>query len=423
VEFSVYVTAGAVDGQSYYFRLTDGGTPLATYDIAAAQVALAFPWPPLPTVQPPAHNFHQPYSADTSSCAACHRVHTSPAPTVLYKAWPQEDVCFTCHDGSAAPDVFSQFAKPYRMPITPTSLIHTKDEPRDKDPLAFSGANRHVSCADCHNPHLAGQGTHTVGTNYTYGPQQGTWGVAVTNTAAWAAPAMTTVSPTTYQYQLCFKCHSSWAYGGSPPLSPSGGFPETDQAKEFNTLNSAYHPVEDVGKNPFTLAGGGSYASSLIGGFTPTSRMVCSDCHASETPTDAAGPHGSTNPFILRGAWDRTTGQSGTQDHVCFTCHAFSTYGEGANGPTGFSDDGGENLHGLMVGAQNKAFNDAAIGCMDCHVAIPHGYFRDHLIGYTGDGAPYIDRPYSGGLVVIDQWRASGQWQFNSCSTAMNSCK
>ncbi len=30
----------------------------------------------------------------------------------------------------------------------------------------------------------------------------------------------------------------------------AGGFAETDQAKEFNTLNSAYHPVEDVGKNP-----------------------------------------------------------------------------------------------------------------------------------------------------------------------------
>ncbi len=154
--------------------------------------------------------------------------------------------------------------------------------------------------------------------------------------------------------------------------------------------------------------------------------MVCSDCHASETAGDPAGPHGSTRPFILRGLWDRTTGQSGTQNHLCFTCHAWSTYGPGANqddpSPTGFSGNG-KNLHAVMVGARNKDNNDQPIVCMDCHVAIPHGYNRDHLLGYTGDGAPYVNRPYSGGLVVIDEWRASGQWTFSSCSTAMNSCK
>ena len=116
-------------------------------------------------------------------------------------------------------------------------------------------------------------------------------------------------------------------------------------------------------------------------------------------------------------------GTAGTQNHLCFTCHAFSTYGEGGTGPTGFSESDGTNLHGLMVGTRNKAFNDAPIGCMDCHLAIPHGYFRDHLIGFTGDGAPYVNRPYTGGLVQIDEWRASGQWVFSSCSTAMNSCK
>lgn len=76
-----------------------------------------------------------------------------------------------------------------------------------------------------------------------------------------------------------------------------------------------------------------------------------------------------------------------------------------------------------MVGGRNKANNNAQIVCMDCHVAIPHGYYRDHLLGFTGDGAPYINRPYSGGLTVIDTWRASGQWTFDSCGTAMDSCK
>ena len=424
IAFTIFVATNAVDGQDYYFRLSNAVTPLVSYDVGAAQIRIGFPLPPPPAEQPPAHNFHQPYSADTSACAACHRAHTGAGPTVLYKAWPEEEVCFTCHDGSAAPDIFTQFGKPFQMPIGGTEGVHSKEEALIKDPLAFRGANRHIECVDCHNPHFAGQGNHTIGSNYAFGPQQGVWGVSVTNTTAWSAPAFTTVNPITFQYELCFKCHSSWAYGGSPPLSPSGGFPETDQAVEFNTLNAAYHPVEDVGRNPFTLASGGSYASSLINGFTPSSRMVCSDCHGSNNASlDPAGPHGSTNPFILTGAWDRTTGRAGTENHLCFTCHAFSTYGEGGTGPTGFSESDGNNLHGVMVGGRNRANNDEPIGCMDCHLAIPHGYFRDHLIGLTNDGAPYVNRPYAGGLVQIDQWRASGQWVFSSCSTAMNSCK
>jgi len=341
---------------------------------------------------------------------------------VLYKTWPEENVCYTCHDGSAAPNIMAQFAKTYRMPITTTAGVHNSTEPRTRSAASFSGTNRHVECADCHNPHLAGAGNHTTGSNYTFGPQQSVWGIGVTNTGIWTAPTFAPTFPITMQYQLCFKCHSSWAYGGSPPTSPSGGFPQTDQAKEFNTLNPAYHPVEDVGKNPFLRSNGTSYASSLINGFTPTSRMVCSDCHMSETSGDPAGPHGSTQPFILRGVWDRSTGQTGTSSALCFNCHAWSTYGPGATGPTGFSD-GTQNLHGVMVGGRNKANNDAQIVCMDCHVAIPHGYYRDHLLGFTGDGAPYINRPYSGGLTVIDTWRASGQWTFDSCGTAMNSCK
>lgn len=425
VAFTVFVDAAAASGTSYYFRLTNNGTALVTYDAGPAQIVVAFPAPPTPAAQPPAHNFHQPYTGDTSACAACHRAHTAPAVTVLYKSWPEEAVCYTCHDGSAAPNIKSQFEKTYRMPITATAGVHSKDEARDRDPLSFRGANRHVECADCHNPHLAGRGNHTVGSNYAFAPQQGVWGVAVTNAAPWSAPSFTPTWPVAFQYQLCFKCHSSWAYGSSPPLSPSGGFPQTDQAKEFNTLNPAYHPVEDVGKNPFVRADGTSYASSLVGGFSPSGRMVCSDCHASPTPTDPAGPHGSTNPFILRGQWDRTTGTPGTQSHVCFVCHSFATYGAGASQDalTGFSTSDGKNLHGVMVGARNKANNDQPIVCMDCHIAIPHGWQRDHLLGFTGDGAPYINRPYQGGLVSIDEWRASGQWTFSSCSTAMNSCK
>ncbi|MBI4200878.1 MAG: hypothetical protein HY531_01145 [Chloroflexi bacterium] len=425
VEFSVQANNNASDGASYFFRLTDNGTALVAYQHPAAEVVAQTAPPPTPTPGPPAHNFFQPYNATTSACAACHRTHTAVSPTTLYKQWPQEQVCFTCHDGTGAPNIMAQFAKTYKMPMSTTSSLHSLVEWRTKSPSSFSGANRHVSCVDCHNPHYAAAGNHTIGSNYAFGPQLGVWGIAPSYTAAWTTPSFATVPRITYQYELCFKCHSSWAFGTNPPTVPSGGFPETDIAKEFNPLNPSYMPVMAVGKNPFRLASGTSYASSLINGFTPTSRMVCSDCHGSETTSDPQGPHGSNNPFLLKGLWNRTTGQSGTSTHLCFKCHDSNAYlrgGSGSANSTGFSG-GGKNLHTLMVGGANKAYNNNPIVCMDCHVAIPHGYYRDHLIGYSGDGSPYINRPYVGGLTTINTWQNSGQWTFNSCSTAMGNCK
>jgi predicted CXXCH cytochrome family protein len=415
------IVLGLRNGVTYTFTVNAtnevGGSPASTASNATTPNVT---WPATPAQQPPAHNFHAPYSVDTSSCAACHRVHTAPAAVAVQPAWPEETVCFTCHDGTAASNIDAQYAKAYRMPVAGTAGIHSMTEARDQSAAAFAGANRHVECQDCHNPHLAGQGTHPAGSNYAYGTEQGAWGLAVTNSSSWATPAMTPAYPITSQYEGCLKCHSSWAYGGSPPISPSGGYAQTDQALEFNTFNPSFHPVEDVGRNPFITWDGTSYASSLVGGFTPTSRMTCSDCHGSETPGDPAGPHGSTEPFVLTGGWDRTTGQTGTEADLCFSCHAFGTYGQGAapTAPTGFSErTTTSNLHGFHVGIGNPDYATQAIGCMDCHAAVPHGFNRDGLLALTSDPAPYVDRPYSGGLIAIDTWEQSGQWEIGSCST------
>lgn len=434
IEFSVQANTNAGVGYIYYFRLSKNGTPLDAYDIGYGVVKISSPPPPSPTPGNPAHNSSQPYSAETAACAACHRPHTSTAPTSLEKTWPEEAICFTCHDGSGGPNIQAQFNKPYKMPLAATTGIHSLSEWRTKSPSSFSGSNRHVECVDCHNPHYAAAGNHVLGQNYATGPLQRMWGITVNNINPWASPTYDTTNSVTYQYQICFKCHTTWAYGSNPPNTPSGGFPETDISKEFNPLNPSYMPVEDIGNNPFRTAGGVSYASSLIGGFTPTSRLVCSDCHASDNDADPRGPHGSNNPFILRGPWNRQTGQRtdakvpgiNSSGHLCFKCHDFQVYTNQNNvgnpNQTGFSG-GGKNMHALMVGAANKSYSNAAIVCMDCHVVIPHGYYRNHLIGYTGDPAPYINRPYSGGLTTIDSWAASGQWNYNNCSTAMGNCK
>jgi predicted CXXCH cytochrome family protein len=417
--------------------VTPSITPTVAIPFVRAASVGAPPTGPTPVPKPPAHNLHVAYGADTAACAACHRAHTARGDAggraeALRKAWPEEQVCYTCHDGTAAPNVKGEFARlgssanGSAMPIAQTELVHHMDEARVA--ASFSGANRHVECEDCHNPHLAGKGNHQLGTAYAAAPQQGMWGVSATwSSSAWTPPTFGVVGQVTYQYELCFKCHSSWAFGGSPPRSPSGGFNETDQAVEFNPANPAYHPVAAVGKNPFQLSGGTSYAASLLNGLTPKSTLVCSDCHGSQNDADPAGPHGSNYPFILRGTWDRSTGVN-SPNALCFKCHDPNVYANRSNDErpwdqrTGFSGDG-KNLHAVMVGARNKANGDAPIVCMDCHVAVPHGANRDRLIAFTGDSAPYVNRPYRGGLTTIDTWQPSGQWTFDSCGTAMESCK
>ena len=391
---------------------------------------------PTPAPQPPAHNLHVVYGADTAACAGCHRSHTargagSGVAEALRKTWPEEQLCYTCHDGTTAPNIKGEFTRlgpPLNgsaMPIAATSGVHRMEEPHVGS--TFSGINRHVECEDCHNPHLAGRGDHQSGTAYAAAPQQGVWGLSATWSAAWTPPTFGLVSQVTYQYELCFKCHSSWSYGASPPTDPSGGFPETDQSVEFSPFNPAYHPVAAVGKNPFRFSNGTSYAGSLLNGLTPGSNLVCSDCHGSQNTSDPLGPHGSNYPFILGGTWDRSTGVN-SPNALCFKCHDPNVYANPNNKDspwdqrTGFSGEG-KDLHAVMVGAKNKANNDAPIVCMDCHVAVPHGWKRDRLIAFSGDGAPYVNRPYSGGLTTIDTWQPSGQWTFDSCGTAMNSCK
>ena len=66
------------------------------------------------------------------------------------------------------------------------------------------------------------------------------------------------------QYEICLKCHSSYAFGDSPPDVPSGmadgsTIEETDIALDFNTEQMAIHPVTALGKNqPIAVNGTGS---------------------------------------------------------------------------------------------------------------------------------------------------------------------
>jgi predicted CXXCH cytochrome family protein len=317
-----------------------------------------------------------PAITDTSrrgSCENCHQVHgwaDSANPTNHYPKLlvdTEESLCFTCHDanGPAAKDVKTQYAKLRHHPVG-----DSEQKP-----------GRMVECNSCHNAHKAISGAHNYGTTATAGrnlasnPLKGVSGVAVnfnslTNFQTVSTNLYTLLSSNpgaTYEYQICFKCHSGYAWGaGTPPngLSPNGSAAtpvETDLAREYSPRNKSGHPV---------VTGLDNYPNSTTVG-SPAKRglqpaqlkapwnvnvgqqtMLCSDCHNTDAASPAAqGPHGSAYQFMLRGTnavnWPNVT-LANYNTSWCANCH--NSY---------------NNVHARSA-HRNRV-------CWACHVVIPHG--------------------------------------------------
>ena len=278
----------------------------------------------------------------------------------------------------------------------------------------------------------------------------------------------------TREYQLCLKCHSDFAYGTNPPdLGDSGGntlsgtngvIEYTNQAMEFNappghrgqtsTTDSgagssystnnhrSWHPViGPTGRSSATRQTGAAnwlapFSSANVG----TQTMYCSDCHGSNTGTATTtppggengnpwGPHGSSNNFILKGAWSQNTG-TGTQNNLCFKCHSYTLYATRGDGSSGFGGPDDANLH---------SFHADKIGemrCTWCHVAVPHGWKNKALLVNLKDVGPevglaagtqvrnnttagYTSAPYYlNALLKIRNFATSGNWDATDCGSS-----
>jgi hypothetical protein len=327
-------------------------------------------------------------------CVQCHNPHA--AGDSIVGVYPsataalEEHGCYSygavtgqgCHgmnDGNRpvnADNIYSQMLKSSRHDVTVTSKAHSSDwrsappygrESRNINSGSFSGANWHVECVDCHNPHEAVPGNHRIGSNEIGATLLGGWGVEPIN----GGPGVT---PTTYnvvefnsiagsrEYQLCFKCHSYYAFGNTLPT----GF--TDNAREFNPANRSFHPVEDtIPTNSYTVP-------TAANGFTPTmtpewdngmrNTMTCSDCHSSETSTDPRGPHGSNNAYILSGS------PAATGIDLCLNCHLATVYNPAIDpdaAETGSRFD--RQTTGDDGASHFKHVTDERIGCRQCHGA------------------------------------------------------
>ncbi|MEO5377072.1 MAG: hypothetical protein H7832_04710 [Magnetococcus sp. DMHC-6] len=279
----------------------------------------------------------------------------------------------------------------------------------------------------------------------------------------------------TREYQICLKCHSDYGYddngtyptGNRPNLgSFTGGTSSgtnnltqyTNQAMEFNANandsgtggdqgepggnHRSWHPV--IWPTGRTLAVRGSMANlwespwngnnSYIGNQT----MYCSDCHGSAittaaTSTPAAGkpwgPHGSANPFILKGVWNNSTGSGQESTGLCFKCHKYANYATRNSTKSGFCCEKDTNLHGYHADKIGK------MRCNWCHVAIPHGWKNKAFLVNLNDVGPEAGKAagtqmrnnttavynagpyYNNAILKIKTWKSSGNWTQSDCGS------
>jgi hypothetical protein len=303
----------------------------------------------------------------------------------------------------------------------------------------------------------------------------------------------------TREYQICLKCHSNYGYKDDNlyPTSAAGNRPSlggnfrtttgtnampstyTNQAKEFQAptghagepgtapTNSGASSTYDGGNNhrswhPVMAATGRSISVRNIKSGNPwllpwsntvstgvsavgSNTMYCTDCHGSNASTagsvvpDAGkpwGPHGSSNPFLLKAPWTSSTGPANSTD-LCFKCHNPAIYRSTSEQNTssvaksGFSGPKADNLHGLHGNRIKINGNPGPIKCNWCHVAVVHGWknkaFLVNLLdlgpeaGFAGTGnvAPagtYTKGPYYNNTVLrINNFARSGNWQDSDC--------
>jgi predicted CXXCH cytochrome family protein len=288
--------------------------------------------------------FHSNYSTVAeNACENCHAPHTAGGSSRIMNFPNEEDNCLNCHNGNVAgKNIQTQLTKTYKHDVYGYTGLHDERE----NALV---ATKHVECEDCHNPHAVNNTTASA--PMVKGFNTGVKGVDMNGSA---------INPAQYEYQICFRCHSD-----NPAVTPyTPRYRGVGNMRlNFATTNVSYHPVEATGQNPVV--------TSLIGPFTVSSKIYCSDCHGSDGSGSPAGPHGSNNIAILKYAYDTArfpmlgAGWNSTDLSMhwplCFQCHNVSTV---------------TTIHTNISGGHFMKYT----GCNTCHD--PHGY--DGSLGING---------------------------------------
>lgn len=275
------------------------------------------PWPYTPWV-----------TVAQNGCESCHNPHNSGGLKRLLKYQAEESNCLDCHNGNVTTkNIQTEFSKTYKHNVYGYTGIHDPTE-------AGIVSQKHVECSDCHNPHASKAQAATA--PYVKGSLIGVKGINQNGVE---------VNPAAYEYEICYRCHSSNpATGATTPRK----IVQNNVRLEFALTNPSFHPVVGQGIN--------TNVPSLISPLTTTSKIYCSDCHASNGTGAPAGPHGSIYPQILKKQYLRTdnTTYNVANFALCYSCHS----------STSIMSDASFKEH-------NKHISGEKTSCNTCHD--PHG--------------------------------------------------
>ncbi len=266
----------------------------------------------------------------------------------------EEGFCFTCHDGSpASTNVQAEFSKGTN---TSTGTYHHPVNDGEQS------GGRTVECTDCHNPHQAA----------TANKLKGVTGIDLRGVSV--GPGTSNPRDVT-EYEVCLRCHGD-GYLPNRDINGDGYSDTSNKRRDFNDSASAYHPVQQAGRNQ-----SGALQAALVGGLSTSSTIKCADCHNNEQTRNAQGaaansaaspkgPHGSVLYPILRDTFDLRRDQTAGgaragQFRLCFLCHdqtkliGASAFAGGAR--TNFYGGSQDNLHWFHVTTYG------GVTCRSCH--------------------------------------------------------
>ncbi len=340
---------------------------------------------------------HTDETLTADSCGACHRMHTGQGNSVRENR-PEEANCFACHSsagpGTNVQDAFSNIinsaTRYYSHPVNSTNNTHYLGESSNS---SFGSSNRHIECEDCHEPHDAVRGNAEAPALHP--EMTGMSGVDPVWNGSGGPSSYNWLISSTREYQVCFKCHSSFTT--LPTYAPDGWngtayvanglrkltssntqqvMDSRDMAKEFNPFQTSFHPIAAQGRNTDIPA------DSFVNGWSQSSLVYCSDCHTNaDQNAGGVGPHGSPRLHLLGGGSNYSTVmQNGARrvpsTQICFNCHNYSTYVTGQNQSTNFP------LH------EKHMDNDWGTTCYTCHDS--HGSEQRHLINIDASAATFL---------------------------------
>lgn len=297
----------------------------------------------------------------SDGCASCHMGFDFSDGGGPYK-------CLTCHgpSGGGKPfverdikfkDLTKDFSKNYRHPVFNKRGLHSSKEVL---PETNPSAPRHSDCADCHSAHFVSPGN----------PYAGLRGKKVGNL----------VSQITKEYELCYLCHSDSA---NLPLK------STNKRVEFALTNASFHPIEGEGKNQAVISLIRPYREKKSSG-SDISILKCADCHASDDPASASGPHGSKYQGLLTDNYSTGDGlaESAFAYGICYKCHRRSSIMGNESFPS----------HSRHIAGEGN-FKGGGTSCYTCHTS--HGSVENrYLIRFNRD---YVSESSTGKLKFVEK--------------------